>query len=119
LKLLLDEMYAPVIADQLRYRGHDVVAVKERSDLMTKQDEYLFAVAQFEGRAILTENFRHFQPFHLSALVSGNTHSGLIYTTNRSFYREKGSEGGFIRALEALLTSGDDISGREVWMRPV
>ena len=32
MKLLLDEMYAPTIADQLRARGHDVASVRERRD---------------------------------------------------------------------------------------
>jgi lipopolysaccharide/colanic/teichoic acid biosynthesis glycosyltransferase len=33
LKLLLDEMYTAAVAEQLRERDHDVIAVAERADL--------------------------------------------------------------------------------------
>jgi Domain of unknown function (DUF5615) len=33
-RLLLDEHYSPEIARQLRKRGHDIVAVAERADLV-------------------------------------------------------------------------------------
>ena len=85
MKLLLDEMYSPVLAEQLRRRGNDVVAVKERDDLVKKQDSYLLAVARLEGRAIVTENIKDFHVLHLSALEAGATHPGLINTTVRSF----------------------------------
>jgi hypothetical protein len=32
LRLLLDEMFSPVIAAELRARGHDEVAIKEREE---------------------------------------------------------------------------------------
>jgi len=32
LKLLLDEMFSPAIAADLRGRGHEVVAIKERPE---------------------------------------------------------------------------------------
>src|SRR6476646_9414191 len=56
LRLLLDEMYPASLAEQLRLRGHDVSAVTERPELRSLPDADVFAVAQQEGRAVMTEN---------------------------------------------------------------
>jgi predicted nuclease of predicted toxin-antitoxin system len=49
-KILLDEMWSPEIARQLRSRGFDVVAVVERSDLRSASDDDVLAVARLEER---------------------------------------------------------------------
>jgi hypothetical protein len=96
-------MFSPVIAEQLRQRGHDVVAVKEREDLIEQSDRFIFSVASLEKRAIVTENVPHFRSLNLLATSEGNEHSGLVYTTNRSFPRgDRGSMGKLVSALEAL-----------------
>ena len=56
MRLLLDEHFSRHIAEQLRTRGHDAVAVGERADLAGLADDELFAAAQQERRAIVTEN---------------------------------------------------------------
>jgi hypothetical protein len=43
LRLLLDEMYTAAVAEQLRRRNHDVIAVAERADLRGTLDEDLLA----------------------------------------------------------------------------
>jgi len=48
LKLALDEMYAAAVAEQLRRRDHDVIAVAERADLRGTPDEDLLAWARTE-----------------------------------------------------------------------
>jgi predicted nuclease of predicted toxin-antitoxin system len=58
LKLLLDEMYAAAVAEQLRRRDHDVIAVAERADLRGSTDEDLLAWARIEDRALVTDNQR-------------------------------------------------------------
>jgi hypothetical protein len=111
-------MYSPVIAEQLRRHEHDAVAVKERPDLIKKDDDFVFAAAQMEGRVLMTENFRDFQRLHLSVLEAGASHCGLIYTTEWSFFRGSGgSVGDFVRALEALIATGVDVNGQEIWLR--
>lgn len=49
-------MWTPDIAVQLRRRGHNVVAVAERPDLRGQPDALIFAAAQSEERAVVTEN---------------------------------------------------------------
>jgi hypothetical protein len=44
-RLLLDEMFSPAIAAELRERGHEVIAVADRPDLPAKSDEEIFAWA--------------------------------------------------------------------------
>ncbi|MGD0604661.1 MAG: DUF5615 family PIN-like protein [Streptosporangiaceae bacterium] len=75
--LLLDEMFAPAIAAELRELGHDVIAVADRSDLRSKSDEEIFSWASAEKRWLLTENVKDFRPLMLRALPSGPPGCGL------------------------------------------
>jgi hypothetical protein len=52
LRLLVDEMHPPSIAEQLRDRGHDIVAVTERAEPRALPDDDVFATAQRERRAV-------------------------------------------------------------------
>ena len=108
------------VAEQLRLRGHDVVAVKERDDLVKSADAFIFAVAQSENRAVVTENVTHFQRLNLLAISEARIHCGLIYTSGRMFPRgNRQFVGSMVRALEALLTSDAEIDGQEIWLRAV
>ena len=49
MRLLLDEMLPAAIAQQLRNRGHDVVAVAELLELRGLPDDELFDHAQRDG----------------------------------------------------------------------
>lgn len=99
MKLLLDEHYSPRIAEQLRARGHDVVAAAERIDLSGLPDPALFHVAQSERRAFLTENRAHFQ-----RETTGESHDGVIFTAERHLPRSRGTIGLYVRTLDDLLT---------------
>jgi len=87
LKLLLDEMYTAAVAEQLRQRDHDVIAVAERADLRGTPDEDLLAWARTEDRALVTDNQRDFIPIHHRWIAANHDHRGLILTTNRRFPR--------------------------------
>ena len=60
MKLLLDEMYAPAIAEQLRARGHDVASVHDAAyrALEGEPDEDVWAAALTDDRALVSEKFR-------------------------------------------------------------
>jgi hypothetical protein len=121
LKLLLDEMYPPSIAEGLRARGHDVVAVGERPELRGAADEVAFAAAQEEGRAIATDDvgFRAIEAQHRSR---GEAHRGPVFTTNRRFPRGRpATVGRLVRSLDRFLSDDPwalaDSSSFTWWLR--
>jgi hypothetical protein len=106
LKLLLDEMYASAVAEQLRRRGHDVASVHDPGyrRLEGAPDEEVFAAAIAEGRALVTENVADFRRLEAQALARGERHAGLVFTTNRRFPRgDPATIGSLFRALDALI----------------
>ena len=119
MKLLLDEMHAPTVAALLRDWGHDAIAVKERPDLVGVPDEDLLQAATADGRAVVTENIKHFALLHRHILAAGQRHSGLIFTYARRFPRSVGNHGRVLAdALAALLSEhGAMLDGIEsfVW----
>jgi hypothetical protein len=121
LKLLLDEMYPPVIAEQLRMRGYDVVSVHdaEYRHLESAPDEELFAHAVTEDRALVTENVPDFRRLEADALARGEGVPTLIYTSNRQFPRgEPGTIGRLVEALHALTSEAPMAGGSLFLKRP-
>ena len=105
-RLLLDEMFSPAIAAELRALGHDAIAVADRPDLRSKSDEGVYAWASAEQRWLLTENVKDFRPIMLRALQAGPSGCGLLFTSSRAFPRSRKNPGPLIRALHAWLTAG-------------
>ena len=104
--LVLDEMFAPKIAETLRGRGRQVVAVAERIDLRAMTDEQLFAWAAAQRCWVLTENVKDFRPVALRALEGGTTAPGLLFTSSRTFPRARKNPGPLIDAIDAWLLKG-------------
>jgi hypothetical protein len=109
-RLLLDEHYSPEIARQLRARGHDVVAVTERAELIGLGDDELLRRMAQERRAIMTNNVKDFAPLATRAAVAADDHSGLLFTSDRSLPRRSDTIGRFVDALDGFLQrhEGDD-----------
>jgi predicted nuclease of predicted toxin-antitoxin system len=106
-KLLLDEMYPPVVAEQLRVRGHDVVSVHDPDyrRLEGAPDEDVLAAALAEERALVTENVPDFRRLEADALARGDAYATLVFTSNRQFPRgEPGTIGHLVEALHALMS---------------
>lgn len=104
MKLLLDEMYTAAVAEQLRDRDRDVIAVAERADLRGTPDEDLLAWARTEDRALVTDNQRDFIPIHRRCIAGSHDHKGLILTNNRRFPRgQPATTGKLVVALERFL----------------
>jgi hypothetical protein len=117
--LLLDEMHAPAVAEALRRRGHDVLAVAERPDLRALSDEELFAWAGEESRRLVTENVKDFRRLLLRTEDSPRRRPGLLYTSSRTFPRSRRNPGPVVTALDAWLC-GTDVDSRppEDWLSP-
>lgn len=103
MKLLVDEMYDPEIAEMLRDLGHDAVHVSERADLKSAGDETIFGVAQDEHRVIFTNNVRDFMPIVSAALHGGAVFHGIVFSNDKSLPRTKSNTGAIATLLDALL----------------
>jgi hypothetical protein len=122
LRLLLDEMYAPAIAAELRARGHDVASVHDSGYALRTgaSDADVFAAAQIEERVLVTENVRDYRPLESGLVVDGSHHAGLAYTTNRQFPRgDPATVGQLVRALDALLGDATDMRDRSMFLTRV
>ncbi len=104
LRLLLDEMYPQAIAEQLRRGNHDVDAVTERGELRTLPDQEIFATAQQEQRAVVTENVADFARIADEHDRRGHPHYGLILVDPGKYQRgDPRTIGRMVTALGKLL----------------
>jgi hypothetical protein len=89
---------------------HRPRAVVERRDLIGLDDESLLRLAAGERRALLTNNVRHFAAIARGWGASGQTHYGLVFTSDASLPRSRETIGMYVDALGALLdvTPGDE-----------
>jgi hypothetical protein len=117
-KLLLDEMLSPHIAQQLRGRGHDVQAIAG-SEHAQLDDPEVLELARSQRRAIVTNNVRDFRPLHVGAVQRGGAgHYGMVFMSG-GFRRTKGDVGRIVAALEAKLTAYpgvEDLANAEEWL---
>jgi len=111
MKLLLDEMFAPSVAEQLRDRGYDVASVHDSANrrLEGAPDEEIWAAAIADDRVLVSENVRDFRRIEADALARGQPIARLIYTSDRQFPRgDPRTTGRLVRALDALLAKPPD-----------
>lgn len=121
MRLLLDEHFSPEIARQLRTRGHDVVAARERAEVHGLTDADLLALATAESRAVVTENVADFVELHRRSVITRRPHFGIVFTSPRGFPRTRRAIGRMVRALEALLSahaSSDALADQTWWLEP-
>lgn len=119
MKLLLDEHYSPEIAEQLRRRGHDVVAVQERDELRGAGDPELWDRVVAEARALVTENAADFMPLVRANIAAGGQFFGVIFSSSRSLPRSRATVGVFVTQLDSLLRerpADDALAGGVVWL---
>jgi predicted nuclease of predicted toxin-antitoxin system len=103
-RLLLDEMISPRIARELRERDHDVQAVKQdRPDLIGRGDRDLIRAMATERRAIVTNDIADFQAIHDHLMAAGNTHYGMIFTSDTTMPRSKQTIPLWVERLSDLL----------------
>ncbi len=103
-KLLLDEMHAPSIADALTRDSWDVVAVASTAELRGMSDVDLLAHATTTGRALVTENIVDFAPLTNQWATANRVHAGLIFTNPKRFNRATlAYPGNLITALRSFL----------------
>lgn len=77
-RLLLDEHYGQAIAEELRGRGHEVIAVVADLELRGRSDVEIYAWASVHGYRIVTENIKDFRPLLIGAAARGGTVASLL-----------------------------------------
>ncbi len=110
MKLLLDEMWTPTIASELRQRDFDVIAINEPAHAdryAGATDDAVFARAQSERRAVVTDNIADFEAARRSWESRGRPHHGLVYALSPPFNRHHGPAviGQMVKALASFLAS--------------
>lgn len=119
MRLLLDEMISPSVAEALRRMGHDVVAVAERPEWCGRADSDLLSIARTEGRVIVTNNVRDFRPLAAEAIVRGGPgHAGLVLLP-ANVRLTRAATGRLVEALDAKLVElpGETSLGSgETWL---
>jgi len=119
-KVLLDEQISPAVAQALRRRSHDVVAVGERRGLLSRPDLDVLVAAAAEGRIVVSENIRDFARLGAHRLPSRQWHHGVVLVSRRGFPGSRDGFGLLIRALDVLLAThpgDDDLVGEVVWLK--
>jgi len=107
-RLLLDEMWTPTIALELRKRDFDVIAISEPAHAGRYAgigDDQVFARAQEDGRAVVTDNIADYEQARSDWESHGQAHHGLIYALNPPFNRHRGERviGQMVSALAHFL----------------
>lgn len=108
MRLLLDEMCSPTIAEHLRRRGHDVVAALERNELRSLSDEALLASADSERRAIATFDVGDFAQLDTRFRAEDREHYGIVLIPARAFSTSAHGIGALAGALAAALEAHPD-----------
>lgn len=99
--------------------GHEVNAVTERPELRSLSDDAIFALAQAERRAVVTENIVDFVPLADAAEQRGQVHHGLVLVDPAKFPRGNSrTSGRLVRELDQLLRSlpGDRAASLRHWL---
>ncbi|MGI8647787.1 MAG: hypothetical protein DLM55_12290 [Acidimicrobiales bacterium] len=115
--LLLDEMHHPKVAEELRNRGYDVIAVADTVELRGHTDEQLCSWAAEHQRWIVTENIKDFRPLHIAAREANELLPRLLLTSPHAFPRSRKNFGRLIAALVQWLEEGHQKAvGAEDWL---
>jgi len=112
-------MYPPSIAEQLRARGHDVVAVTAQPEMRGLPDVDVFAKAQQERRVVVTENIGDFCAIADAADQRGHAHHGLFLIDPAKYPRgNPRTTGRLVTELDRLLKDrrGDEPTSLRWWV---
>jgi hypothetical protein len=112
--LLLDEMFSGAIAEHLRAKGHDVLAVVADPALVALPDEQILAHAASTGRALVTANIKDFVPLDARYRATSQEHAGLILVQAKTFPQDRSYTAAVTSALSALLDQSPQLQAGQV-----
>lgn len=100
-RLLLDGMYPPILADTLCRDGHDVVPVVALPDLVGLDDRAVLEAATVDDRCLVTENIRDF-----AILARQTRHSGVLFVHGQHWPRTRQGIRRLVTALDRAIADG-------------
>lgn len=113
MRLLLDEMYPPALADTLTDHGVEAVTVRDLG-LAGRADLDVLEAAASDGRVLLTENVADFAALAADWLLAGRHHPGILIALSSRFSRRPGHRAAIAEAVAAIL--GEDVTDRVVYL---
>ena len=118
MRLLLDEMLSGTIANELRSKGHDVLAVVTDPALLALPDDQILAHATATGRALVTVNIKDFMPLDARYRAAGQAHAGLIFISSKTFGQDRTYTAAITGALSAFLDKDPGLQPGQVIFLP-
>ena len=112
--LLLDEMFSGLIAEQLRVKGHDVIAVVTDPALAGSPDDQILAHATDTGRVLVTANIKDFILLDARYRAASQAHAGLILVSTKTFPQDRAFTMAVTGALSATLDQPTEIQPGQV-----
>lgn len=119
MRLLLDEQLPGRLAQILRDRDIDAVAIAEQPDWMGLADDRVLDLGQALSRAVVTNNVKDYRPLAARRILGGTGHHGLILIPG-TFRRRKQDLGRLANALEELAKrhpTRNALVNQETWVR--
>jgi predicted nuclease of predicted toxin-antitoxin system len=113
LKVLLDEMYPPALAEALHAHGIEASTVVQQG-LAGRPDPDLLAPAAAEGYVLLTENVSDFARIAAERLTAGGHHPGVLIALSSRFSRRPTGIPEIAAALRAV--AGEELDDRLVYL---
>lgn len=113
MRLLLDEMYPPALAERLKELGVEARTAFELG-LAGRSDADVFATACEQGRAVLTENVADFERISAEHLTAGQHHPGLLIALSSRFSRRPSGIGRIVAAIQSVVAQ--NIEDRVIYL---
>jgi hypothetical protein len=113
LKLLIDEMYPPALAEALRAGGINASTAAERG-LAGRSDSDVLAAAVEDGYVVLTENVADFARIAADRLTAGGHHSGVLIALSSRFSRRPSGIPKIAAAVRAI--AHDELDDRLLYL---
>lgn len=111
-------MLDPEIAVQLRGRGWDVESIQaDHHDLISADDGVVLQRCADLGRALVTDNVRHFAPLY-ERFLSERRPASLVLVSSKRYPRAKETIGLWVTGLDALLRQHPALASADgcIWM---
>ena len=107
-------MFADTIAQQLRVKGHDALAVVADPSLVSLPDDQILSRATGTGRALVTANIKDFMPLDAQYRAAEQSHAGLILVSAKTFPQNRSYSSAVTSALAALLDQPGQLQAGQV-----